>query len=68
MYYALSYKIQQAFGYSFFWYGYNLVKALWTVLKRSGVNTFLICEALGRSSERVTQAVKMTIDKMFSDI
>ena len=26
-----------------------------TVLKRSGVNTFLICEALGRSSERVTQ-------------
>ena len=31
-------------------------------------NTFLICEALGRSSERVTQAVKMTIDKMFSDI
>ena len=49
-------------------HGYNLVKALWTVLKRSGVNTFLICEALGRSSERVTQAVKMTIDKMFSDI
>lgn len=68
MYYALSYKIQQAFGYSFFWYEYNLVKALWTVLKRSGVNTFLICEALGRSSERVTQAVKITIDKMFSDI
>lgn len=26
-----------------------------TVLKRSGVNTSLICEALGHSSERVTQ-------------
>uniref|UniRef100_UPI003567D125 tyrosine-type recombinase/integrase n=1 Tax=Parabacteroides merdae TaxID=46503 RepID=UPI003567D125 len=26
-----------------------------TVLKRSGVNTTLICEALGHSSERVTQ-------------